>query len=155
MSTTEGEIETLFLIKLRKKVAGRRKGIRASKEVYIAEFLHATPAEIEGGKGGLDLKARVFPEEFKAVVKKFGCIFKEGKVFIPDMDVYNLLTIYAAVRSTIRSPRKIALLLEIIDKVNSYDAQYWAAKFRETFWEYKKYRPLYRVSRSFKELFGI
>jgi len=59
MSTAEGKIETLFLIKLRKKVAGRRKGIRASKEVYIAEFLHATPAEIEGGKGGLDLKVAI------------------------------------------------------------------------------------------------
>ncbi|RLG39155.1 hypothetical protein DRN79_00400 [Methanosarcinales archaeon] len=105
-------------------------------------------------KGSTDLKIRQIPE-LAIIAKNMGCRIQNGRIFIPDLDIYNRLLIYACVRISMRSRIKIRDLATLVFELSSLDAHYWASRFRELWWKHEKYRPLLKTAKAFRLFFGL
>ena len=105
-------------------------------------------------KGSVDLKIRQIPE-LPLIAKNMGCQIQNGRIIIPDLDIYNRLLIYACVRISLRSRRKIKDLATLVFELGNLDAHYWASRFRELWWKHGKYRPLLNTAKAFKLFFGL
>lgn len=106
-------------------------------------------------KGSVDLKVRVDPLELLWLAENLGCIAENGGLLVPSLDAYNRLLVYACVRPTIRRGVKARDLALLVLDLNSWDAHYWASRFRELWWRFGLYRPIMRVARAFKLFFGL
>ena len=104
--------------------------------------------------GSVDLKIRQIPE-LPMIAKNMGCQIQNGRIIIPDLDIYNRLLIYACVRMSLRSGRKIRDLAKLVFELSNLDAHYWASRFRELWWRHGKYRPLLNTAKAFKLFFGL
>ena len=148
--------DTKFVVKLSKERVRTRKG---GKRVRVSRwYAYFSQSPLAGGtkeRGRLDLRARVERKELEDLAKELGCEVKRELIVPPTLDAYNSLTVYAAVRATLRSPSNIIRLLEVIRGLSSYDAQYWAGRLREEFWKTGRFNSLYRVAKAFKILYGV
>jgi len=102
-----------------------------------------------------DLKVKVEPRELIALAKNLGYTVSWGRIILPDLDAYNRLLLYAAVRPTIRSHLKAAELAMLIRGLTDWDAHYWASRLRELWWEHRSYRSLLKAVKAFKLFFGL
>ena len=142
------------LVKERVKTSRRGKSVRVDRwyaYFFQSPLLEEAPKE----RGRLDLRARVEPRELRKLARELGCQIDDLTIYPPSWDAYNSLTVYAAVRATLRSPSNIMQLLEVVRGLSSYDAQYWAGRLREEYWRTRKFNPLYRVAKAFKILYGV
>lgn len=105
-------------------------------------------------KGSVDLKTRQIPE-LQWLAENMGCQIQNGRIIIPDLDIYNRLLIYACVRLSLRDRRKIRELRRLVFELSNLDAHYWASRFRELWWRHEKYRPLLNTIKAFKLFFGL
>ncbi|RLB11001.1 MAG: hypothetical protein DRG27_02040 [Deltaproteobacteria bacterium] len=105
-------------------------------------------------KGSVDLKIRQIPE-LPLIAKNMGCQIQNGRITIPDLDIYNRLLIYACVRISLRNRGKIRDLAKLVFELSNLDAHYWASRFRELWWRHGKYRPLLNTAKAFKLFFGL
>jgi len=105
--------------------------------------------------GNLDLKAKVPLRELRSLAKELGCEVAGSRIIAPDIDQYNRLIIYAAIRPTIASPAKAVELMWLIKGMTGWDAHYWASHFRELWWENRRYRGLLKAVKAFKLFFGL
>ncbi len=149
-------MEAKFVIRLvRERARSRRGGKRVRVNRWYAYFSQSPIGVDRKERDGLDLRARVDIREMKGIARELGCEV-EGDLIIPQsLDAYNSLTVYAAVRATLRSPSKILRLLEVVRGLSSYDAQYWAGRIREEFWRTRRFNSTYRVAKAFKILYGV
>lgn len=148
--------DTKFVVKLAKeRVRTKRRGKRVRVSRWYAYFSQSPLTETTKERGRLDLRARVERKELEDLAKELGCEVEGELIVPPTLDAYNSLTVYAAVRATLRSPPNIIRLLEVIRGLSSYDAQYWAGRLREEFWKTGRFNSLYRVAKAFKILYGV
>lgn len=105
--------------------------------------------------GNLDLKARVHLKELQSLARELGCEVAGSRIIAQDIDPYNRLIVYAAVRPTIASPAKAIELMWLIKGLTGWDAHYWASRFRELWWEHRCYRMLLKTVKAFKLFFGL
>ncbi|MEM2189191.1 MAG: hypothetical protein QW328_05065 [Nitrososphaerota archaeon] len=105
--------------------------------------------------GNLDLKAKIPSRELLSLARELGCEVVGSRIIAQDIDPYNRLIIYAAVRPTVTSPAKAFELMWFVRGLTNWDAHYWASRFRELWWEYRCYRGLLRVVKAFKLFFGL
>ncbi len=142
------------LVRERVKTSKRGKSISVSRW-YAYFFQSPLLEEASKERGRLDLRARVEPRELKKLAKEFDCQIDDSTIYPQSWDAYNNLTVYAAVRATLRSPSNVMQLLEVVRGLSSYDAQYWAGRLREEFWRTRRFNSLYRVAKAFKILYGV
>ena len=105
-------------------------------------------------KGSIDLKIRQIPE-LLLIAKSLGGKVQNGRIIIPNLDIYNRLLIYACVRTSLRSGRKIRDLATLVFELSNLDAHYWASRFRELWWRHGKYRLLLNTAKAFKLFFDL
>lgn len=107
-------------------------------------------------RSSIDLKIRnINPIELAWLAKRLNCIVSDDKIIIPDLNRYNRLLIYACVRMTIRNLEKTKKLAECVLEINSWDAHYWASKFREVWWNSWRIRNVFVIAKAFKLFFQI
>lgn len=106
-------------------------------------------------KSSVDLKVKTRPPEILWLAENLGCLLGHRKVFASNLDIYNRLLIYACVRPTIKNAQKAANLAMLVLELNSYDAQYWASRFRELWWKHENYKLLLRAAKAFKLFFNL
>jgi hypothetical protein len=106
-------------------------------------------------KSSVDLKTKTYPSEIFWLAENLGCMLGRQKVFAPNLDVYNRLLIYACVRPTIKNVEKATNLATLVLRLNSYDAQYWASRFRELWWKHENYKLLLKAIKAFKLFFEL
>ena len=106
-------------------------------------------------ESAVDLKIKTWPKELFRIAKNLNCPIKNEEILLPNSDPYNRLLIYACVRPTVKNLEKARTLVMLILELNSWDALYWASRFRELWWEYKTHRRLLKVARAFKLFFGL
>jgi len=87
------------------------------------------------------------------LAKELGCEVADLRIIPKDIDPYNRLIIYAAVRPTIASPAKVFELMWFVRGLTSWDAHYWASRFRELWWEHRCYCGLLKAVKAFKLFF--
>lgn len=136
---TQRKLTTLYVVKLRGKTA-----------TFIWS---STPDNLL--RNSVDLKVKINPSELRWLAKNLNCPMRDNKILLPNLDLYNRLLIYACIRSTLRSPDKVRSLATCVLELNSWDALYWASKFRELWWNYRKLRSLTSVVKAFKLFFNI
>lgn len=107
------------------------------------------------GAGNLDLKARVPPCELLRLAKGLGCEVNGSRIALTDIDPYNRLLVYAAVRPTLLNLAKAVELMQLVEGMSGWDAHYWASRFREIWWEHNCYRSLLKAVKAFKLFFGL
>lgn len=106
-------------------------------------------------ESSIDLKIKARSEELIWLAKSLNSPIKKNEIPLSNLDSYNRLLIYACVRPTVKNIEKARMLATLILEINSWDAFYWASRFRELWWEYKSYRRLLKVARAFKLFFGL
>ncbi|MEM1574084.1 MAG: hypothetical protein QXI49_07325 [Candidatus Methanomethylicaceae archaeon] len=106
-------------------------------------------------RSSIDLKIKINPNELFFLANDFNCQIKDNKIFIPNLELYNRLLIYACVRPSLKKTESIHKLSECIYNMTSWDAHYWASAFRELWWKYRKRRNLLKTIKGFKLFFGI
>jgi len=106
-------------------------------------------------RGSVDLKVKISPSELLWLAKNLNCPIKDNKIFLPSLDLYNRLLIYACIRPALKSVEKIRSLTTCVLELNSWDALYWASRFRELWWNYEKLRNLKSAVKAFKLFFNI
>lgn len=106
-------------------------------------------------KSALDLKVKVPAQEIVKIAEELGCNRVGSKIFIPNLDIYNRLMIYAAVRPKVRSVSGLRELRLVIEKMNGWHAHYWASGFREIWWAHRNYRSMFKAVKAFKLFFEI
>lgn len=106
-------------------------------------------------ESAVDLKVKVPVLEILKIAEELGCNPVNSKIFPQNLDVYNRLMIYAAVRPQVRSFSGIRELKFLVKKINGLDAHYWAAGFREIWWKHRRYRSLLKAVKAFKLFFDI
>lgn len=106
-------------------------------------------------KSSVDLKVRVQPSDLLWLAENLGCPIEDGKILTSHLDLYNRMLVYACVRSTVKSIETARNLAMLILELNSWDALYWASRFRELWWEHRKYRYILKAVRAFKLFFGL
>ncbi|MEM3550643.1 MAG: hypothetical protein QXV01_06080 [Candidatus Bathyarchaeia archaeon] len=132
-----------------------------TKLSYIVDFRGETTifawssTQEEKLKSSVDLKVKTKPPEILCLAENLGCLFGQRKVFASNLDVYNRLLIYACVRPTVKSVEKAATLATLVLEINSYDAQYWASRFRELWWRHGNYKHLLKAVKAFKLFFNF
>lgn len=102
-----------------------------------------------------DLKAKVRAEELVRVARKLGIDVNSSTINVGDLDVYNRLLIFAAVRPRLRDAGRVHELTWLVRNLNGWEASYWASAFREAWWAGDKRRGILRVARSFMTLFEL
>jgi len=106
-------------------------------------------------KSSVDLKVKTRPTEVLWLAENLGCLFGHRKVFPSSLDIYNRLLIYACVRPTVRSIEKARSLATLVLELNSWDALYWASRFRELWWKHENYRHLLKAAKAFRLFFDL
>jgi hypothetical protein len=89
------------------------------------------------------------------LAENLGCSVEGSRISTSHLDFYNRLLVYACVRPTLKSVETIKSLAMLVLELNSWDALYWASRFRELWWEYGKYRHLSKAVKAFKLFFGL
>ena len=120
----------------------------------MAEFFWSATPE-NPTKGSTDLKIKVKEKELIHLAEILGCTKERDIISVPNLDVYNKLLLYSSVRASIRSPNKAKELAELILDLKGWDAHYWASKFREFWWRYRRPNRLRKMAKAFKLLFGL
>jgi len=121
---------------------------------HVTTFLWSSTRE-QPLKSSVDLKVKMRPSEVLWLAESLGCLFERGKVFASNLDIYNRLLIYACVRPTVRSIDKARSLASLVPELNSWDALYWASRFRELWWKHEKYKRLLKAAKAFKLFFDL
>jgi len=106
-------------------------------------------------KSSVDLKVKMQPSEVMWLAENLGCLLGSGKVFASSLDIYNRLLIYACVRPTLKNLEKATSLAMLVLELNSWDALYWASRFRELWWKHEKYKRLLKAAKAFKLFFDM
>lgn len=106
-------------------------------------------------ESSIDLKIKTRPTELLSLANNLRCPIEDGKIRFSSLDLYNRLLIYASVRPTLKSIEKAATLAMLVLELNSWDAFYWASRFRELWWEHKNRRPLFKAAKAFRLFFGL
>lgn len=133
-------LETRYQIKLTKNTA-----------TFIWGSTPGTPL-----KSSIDLKVRINPKELLMLAREFNTPFKEGRIFVQNLEVYNRLLIYACVRPSLRGNAESVYKLErLVCGMTSWDAHYWASAFREHWWKFGKTVKLHNIVKAFKFFFGL
>lgn len=102
-----------------------------------------------------DLKAKIDAEELARVARKMGLQVSGRTIAVDDLDGYNRLLIYAAVRPLLRSASQAHELLWLVRNLNSWQAGYWASEFREAWWARPSPSSVRRVAKAFITLFEL
>ena len=136
---TEQETRIRYMIRLR----GR-----------MATFLWTSSAE-NPLESSIDLRIKTHPNELSSLANNLSCPIEDGEIISSSLDHYNRLLVYASIRPTIKSPEKAGSLTKLVLELNSWDAFYWASRFRELWWEYKSCRRLLRAAKAFRLFFGL
>lgn len=105
--------------------------------------------------GCLDLKVKVPPQELLNLTKELHCPVDGSKIMPSDIDSYNRLLIYAAVRPTLTHPLQAVELVWLVKGLTGWDAHYWASRFRELWWEHRNLKGLRKAVKAFKLFFGL
>lgn len=105
-------------------------------------------------KSSIDLKANLNPDEILKIAKKYETQIKNKTILIQNLDTYNRLLIYACVRPHIKNGLQHKLE-ETIQGMTSWDAHYWAASFRESWWKHGNSDMLTNKIEAFKLFFEI
>lgn len=106
-------------------------------------------------ESSIDLKIKTRPTELLSLANNLRCPIEDGKIRFSSLDLYNRLLIYASVRPTLKSIEKAATLAMLVLELNSWDAFYWASRFRELWWEHKNHRQLFKAAKAFRLFFGL
>lgn len=106
-------------------------------------------------QSSIDLKVKTRPTELLWLANNLRCSIENGKITFSSLDPYNRLLIYASIRPTVKSAEKAGNLAMLVLELNSWDAFYWASRFRELWWEHKNYRRLSKVAKAFQLFFGL
>lgn len=102
-----------------------------------------------------DLKAKVDAEELARAARKMGLHVNGRTITVDDLDAYNRLLIYAAVRPFLKHASQANSLLWLVRNLNGWQASYWASEFREAWWAKPGPRSIRRVARAFITLFEL
>lgn len=106
-------------------------------------------------KGSVDFTTRVDPSELLWMAEKLNCTVNGNRIMIKDIDSYNRLLLYSAVRSTIKDKLVAEDLAYLILNLSGYDAHYWASALRSVWWKYGDNRHVTRIAKAFKIFFNI
>jgi len=106
-------------------------------------------------RSSMDLKVKTRPLEILWLAENLGCSFGDGKVSASSLDLYNRLLVYACVRPAVKNVEKVRSLAMLVLELNSWDALYWASRFRELWWRHEGYRCLLKSARAFKLFFDL
>lgn len=106
-------------------------------------------------KGSIDFVARVDVSELLWIAKSLNCTVNGGKILVPDIDSYNRLLLYSAVRPTVRDRSKAVDLALLILSLSVHDVHYWASAVRSVWWRYGRGSHVSRVARAFKVFFNL
>ncbi|MBS7631637.1 hypothetical protein KEJ47_08760, partial [Candidatus Bathyarchaeota archaeon] len=106
-------------------------------------------------ESSVDLQIKVHLKELSLLAENLNCHLKNDEIVLSSLDPYNRLLLYACVRPTVKNTEKVRTLATLILDLNSWDAFYWASRFRELWWEHKNYRRLLKVAKAFKLFFGL
>jgi len=135
----KSELDGFYMVKVKKRTA-----------TFIWSSTPDNPL-----KNSIDLKVKINFSELAQLAEKLQCMVYGNKIFLPKFDIYNRIIIYASVRPTLRSENKIKKLIECVMELNSWDALYWASKFREEWWNYSNLKKLTVIAKAFKLFFNI
>ena len=104
-----------------------------------------------------DLVVKAPLDEVIIFAERIGCTYNYDKKWIecPDIDKYNRVLLFSALRPTIKDRDSINLSMYIISNFEGIHAHYWASRIREEWWSYKSYRKLYKIIKAFKLFFGL
>jgi len=102
-----------------------------------------------------DLKAEVDVDELARVARKMGLKVDGATIRVEDLDAYNRLLLYAAVRPYLRHASQANELLWLVRNMNSWEAGYWASAFREAWWARPNAKSVRRVAKAFITLFEL
>lgn len=105
--------------------------------------------------GCLDLKVKIPTKELLSLAKEIGCFANRSRIMPSDIDAYNRLLIYAAVRPTLTSHLQSTKLAWLVKGLTGWDAHYWASRFRELWWEHRKFKGIRKTIKAFKLFFGL
>ena len=103
----------------------------------------------------MDLQTKVSSRELLWLAENMSCIIRGKRIYAPSLDSYNRLIVYACVRPSLKDMEKAKHLAFQVLGMNSFDAHYWASKFREIWWNYERYRSLAKSVRAFKLFFNM
>ena len=120
----------------------------------LAEFLWSSTPENPTG-GSIDLKIKASAGELLWLAKILGYTNEKDAILVPSLDAYNKLLLYSAVRPSTRSPDKAKELAELILDLKGWDTHYWASRFRELWWKYRRPSRLLKTAKAFKLFFGL
>jgi len=130
----------------------RRHFIKLNGE--MAEFVWSSTPE-NPTRGSTDLRIKVKVGELLHLARVLGCSRERDVISVPSLDAYNKLLLYSAVRASIRRPDKAKELAELILDLKGWDIHYWASKFRELWWRYRRPSRLMKTAKAFKLLSGL
>jgi len=119
----------------------------------VATFVWSSTPD-NPSKSAVDLKVKMRPVEVLWLAEQLGCILRQRKVLASNLDIYNRLLIYACVRPTLKDAEKARSLASLVLELNSWDALYWASRFRELWWKHEKFMHLLKAAKAFKLFFG-
>jgi hypothetical protein len=106
-------------------------------------------------RSSVDLKVKKCVPEIKWLARNLGCSSDQERVLTSNFDSYNRLLIYACVRPTLKNAQKASDLAIIAMNITSWDALYWASRFREIWWRNENYRSLIKSTKAFRLFFGL
>lgn len=102
-----------------------------------------------------DLKASIDVDELVQVAQKMGLRTSGSTMIVDDLDAYNRLLVYAAVRPRLKHASQANELLWLVRNLNPWEAGYWASAFREAWWARPDPKNVRRVAKAFMTLFEL
>lgn len=115
------------------------------------EYLNSTQSTITQSNSQ-DFTALVSWNEVKKLAKRINCQMDKDNIYPNDLESYNRLLIYSALRQCIE--KESSSLYEVVLNLNGYDLSYWTIHFKRAFWRGDN-EGVRRISNAFMLFFAL
>ncbi|EHR78048.1 hypothetical protein OCC_04295 [Thermococcus litoralis DSM 5473] len=153
------ELKNKYMIKIK---YARPVQTPVKREHKLAEFIPIVPLRTSKGVEYVKAKsegvARIFLPEFIEFAKRLGFEVKGKKRLTlvgQDDYAYLRLYLYAMGMQVLRKPSEWARLEDHVLQMEPIALRYWAATFKNAWWEHEDRRKLLHLARLFLEVEGV